>query len=330
MKLTTFLALGAIVGVDLNSPTDPKERTKAQRRQRQKQDDLCIKRGVEFPQKGGRLGQIAGHLVKLCKGFIDKPNYQCRCLKRQKKIFWSMTKARKVCLDRKKDFEAKMKRKENQSERKQRQRDNKEAQKARKQAKQERQRRSLDDGDENEDEILNEEEEILNEETLREIEIDTQRAIDIEEGAITITTTDMEDLVNQQCSADSVDEDDAEECDMLRKATSDLQANEEDEEAKERSEVIFRIIKMHRAYDNWARTYISDVDCDKRKKMMTRAKKNRQRMQKKRLLYPTNPQKTKRLKAEARKQEEEKVARKAPRAADKEARELKKANKNQE
>merc|ERR1712176_1381692 len=143
---------------------------------------------------------------------------------------------------------------------------------------------------------------------LTMIEQDTQKAMELEEGG-SITTTDMEDLINEQCGAPS-DADDEEECNVLRKATSDLEANEEDEEAKERADIIYRIIKMHKAMANWAESYIANVDCDKRKKMINRAKKNRRRMQTKRLAYPTNPLKLKKLKQEAKKEEQQKEEKK--------------------
>jgi len=321
MKFTTFLALGAIVGVDLNSPADPKQRTKAQRRQRQKQDALCIKREISFPEKGGRLAQISKHLSKLCVGYIDKPNYQCRCLKKQKDLFWQLQKARKTCLGRKKAHEDKQDRKENQQERKERQKQNKADKKAKKEAEKNRTRRSAEEED-----LLGDDEEIINADALSMIEQDTQKAMELEEGG-SITTTDMEDLINEQCGAPS-DADDEEECNVLRKATSDLEANEQDEDAKERADIIYRIIKMHKAMANWAESYIANVDCDKRKKMINRAKKNRRRMQTKRLSYPTNPLKLKKLKAEAKKEEQLKEEKRAQKAADKAEKAEKKQNKN--
>merc|ERR1712050_765640 len=329
MKFSTFLALGAIVGVDLNSPADPKQRTKAQRRQRQKQDELCVKRDVVYPAKGGRLAQISKHLTKLCQGYIGKPNYQCRCMKKQKTMFWQLQKARKDCLARKKNFDAKQERKDNQQERQKENKEAKKAKKAEQQAEKNRQRRSSEI-DENEDDILGDDEDIINEETLTMIEKEAQKALELEEGG-SITTSDMEDLINEQCSApsDDLDLDDQEECKMLRSATDDLQADESNEEAKERSEIIFRIIKMHKAMANWAETYIADVDCDKRKKMITRAKKNRRRMQNKRLAYPTNPLKLKKLKQEAKKEEQQKEEKRALKAAAKAEKQKKKQNKKE-
>lgn len=324
--MTTFLALGAIVGVDLNSPSDPKQRTKVQKRQRQKQDEQCIKKDWNFPERGGRLTQIVKHLSKLCQGYIERPNYQCRCLRKQKTLFWGLVKARRVCLDRKDNHEKMEARQENQQERKQRKKDVKEAKKAKKAEKAEKNRDRRSE-DEDEDEILGDDVDIINEETLTMIDIQAQKAQELEAGA-SITTSDMEDLIHEQCDAPGADADDEEECNVLRKATSDMQANEDDEEAKERSEIIFRIIKMHKAMAKWAETYIADIDCDKRKKMINRAKKNRRRMQRKRLAYPTNPLRMKKLKVEAKKELELKEAKRSQKAQEKAEREEKKANKN--
>ena len=95
-------------------------------------------------------------------------------------------------------------------------------------------------------------------------------------------------------AADLEDEDEAEECQGLREAADELRANADDSEKKERAEIIYRIIRMHRAMENWAKTYVAEGKfCDKRAKMIKRVVKNRRRMQRKRRAYPTNPQRLK-------------------------------------
>ena len=77
---------------------DPKKSAK------QRQDRQCVNKEWKYPDRGGRLTQIVNHLSKICKGYIDRPNYQCRCLKRQKTLFWSLVKSRRVCVNRQREI----------------------------------------------------------------------------------------------------------------------------------------------------------------------------------------------------------------------------------
>ena len=114
------------------------------------------------------------------------------------------------------------------------------------------------------------------------------------EAGHNITQDEMSTLVSDTCDVSDDSEDAEEECSNLRQAADDLRQNGEDEDVKERAEIIYRIIRMHRAMGNWAQTYIADGNfCDKQEKMMRRISKNRRRMQRKRLAYPTNPLKLK-------------------------------------
>jgi len=122
----------------------------------------------------------------------------------------------------------------------------------------------------------------------------------LDAGETEISVGAMDDLVTDQCAAvesDGEDSDAAEECEDLEAAAEELRSattDEERERAKERAEIIYRIIKMHRAMGSWADGYIADGPwCDKQAKMKKRITKNRRRMQKKRKQYPTNPSKLK-------------------------------------
>ena len=104
----------------------------------------------------------------------------------------------------------------------------------------------------------------------------------------------MADELNPNLAANLDNEDEAEECEGLKEAADELRMNAEDSDKKERAEIIYRIIRMHRAMENWAKTYVAEGKfCDKRAKMIKRVVKNRRRMQRKRRAYPTNPQRLK-------------------------------------
>jgi len=302
MRLTTFLALGAIVGVDLESPKDPRRRNKNQKAQNQRQAKQCVQKEWAYPARGGRLTQITTHLSKICKGYIDRPTYQCRCLKRQRTLFWSLVKARRVCISRKRDAQT-------QSDKKQR--------KAEKNSNKSRTRRQNDDLSEDFDDSddFDEDTDVLDSTASETLLAESDLAEAIEAGG-ELTDTLMDDLINEQCVVDTDDSEDAqEECADLRQAAEDLHnsgSDEETEEAKERADIIFRIIRMHRAMGNWAMTYVAEGPyCDKQQKLSKRIVKNRRRMQRKRKNYPTNPTKLKkqrqaeRAKEQAKKEREE-------------------------
>lgn len=290
MRLTTFLALGAIVGVDLGTPPkDPRARTKQQKSQHQRQSKQCVNKDWNYPGRGGRLTQIVNHLSKLCKGYIDRPTYQCRCLQRQKTLFWSLMAARRVCLGRKRQHDRQQEKKENKNKT----------------------RKRRDEEEDHEEDIanFNENDDVMDSTANSNLDNEAEVASALDSGA-DLGTDDMDALVNDQCPAENEDDADAaEECEELRNAAEDLRkADEGDEEAKERAEIIYRIIRMHRAMGNWAETYIADGPyCDKQQKMTKRIIKNRRRMQRKRKAFPTNPSKLKRKKQEQRAKEQEKA-----------------------
>lgn len=298
MRLTTFLALGAIVGVDLDSPKDPRKRTKNQKSQHQRQSKQCVQKDWDYPARGGRLTQIVTHLSKICKGYIDRPNYQCRCLKRQKTLFWSLVKARRVCISRKRQADR-------QSEKNQRK------------AESNRNRREEEERvyEEDEDMIMDEDTDVQDADANAHLDEEADLANALEEGG-EITGTAMDTLIAETCDATDDTEDAEEECSNLREAADDLRSSGDDEEAKERAEIMFRIIRMHKAMGNWAETYVAQGSfCDKQDKLTRRIKKNRRRMQKKRKAYPTNPTKLKRKRQDDRKQEQDKKEKQAARAA---------------
>lgn len=295
MRLATFLALGAIVGVDLGTPPkDPRLRTKQQKTQNQRQMKQCVNKDWNYPGRGGRLTQIVNHLSKLCKGYIDRPTYQCRCLQKQKTLFWNLMKSRRVCLGRKRKHERKQAKKENKN--------------------QSRKRRDEED-DEEDISDFDEVGDIINAAAGALLATETDLANELDAGG-ELTDSDMDDLVHEQCDAtDENDADAVEECTDLQQAAEDLRSAKSDE-AKERAEIIYRIIRMHKAMANWAETYIADGPyCDKQSKMVKRTVKNRRRMQKKRKAYPTNPSKLKRKKQEERAKEQAKKEKAEARAA---------------
>jgi hypothetical protein len=300
--LTTFLALGAIVGVDLGtSPKDPRKRSKQQKLQNQRQAKQCINKDWDYPSRGGRLTQIVNHLGKLCKGYIDKPTYQCRCLQRQRTLFWSLMKSRRVCLGRKRQHDRQQAKKEENKSRKRRDDD------------EEDHTADINDFDENN---------VLDANAAENLNAETDLADALENGA-DLSDDDMDDLLDSTCPADLSEldtEEDAEyakeECEQLRQAADDLHNSAGDEETKERAEIMYRIIRMHRAMGNWADTYIADGSfCDKRSKMKKRIVKNRRRMQRKRRAYPTNPLKLKKKKQDQRKKEQAKKEKEEEKAA---------------
>lgn len=298
MRLTTFLALGAIVGVDLESPKDPRKRNKNQKIQNQNQSKQCVRKEWNYPARGGRLTQITTHLSKLCKGYIDRPTYQCRCLKRQRTLFWSLVKARRVCISRKREADR-------QSDKKQRK-----AEKNDNKSKKRREATYVFDDQFDDEDDFDESLDALDLDQMGDLTNEANWAQNLEDGSV-ITNNDMDTLINDQCSAEEIDADDSddaqEECTELRQAAEDLRSDSDDEEAKERAEIIFRIIRMHRAMGNWAKTYVAAGPyCDKQQKMSKRIVKNRRRMQKKRKEYPTNPTKLKKQRQQERAEEQEK------------------------
>jgi len=92
---------------------DPRLRTKQQKSQNQRQMKQCVNKDWNYPERGGRLSQVVIHLSKLCKGYIDRPTYQCRCLQRQKILFWNLMKSRRVCASRKREHDRQQAKKEN-------------------------------------------------------------------------------------------------------------------------------------------------------------------------------------------------------------------------
>jgi hypothetical protein len=304
MRLATFLALGAIVGVDLGAtPKDPKQRTKQQKTQNQRSMNQCIKKDWNYPERGGRLSQVVVHLSKLCKGYFDRPQYQCRCLQRQKALFWNLMKSRRVCSARK------------------RQHDRQQAKKEAKREENKSRKRREDEEDHSEDiNDFDETNDVMNAEGVSHLNQESSIADQLDSGETEISVDDMDGLVNDQCaSVDNSDADAVEECQELAAATEELRSattEEEREEAKERADVMFRIIRMHRAMASWAEGYIATGPfCDKQAKMKKRITKNRRRMQRKRKLFPTNPTKLKKKKQQQRQAEEEKAEKAAARAA---------------
>lgn len=300
MRLTTFLALGAIVSVDLSISKDPKKRNKKQKDQNQRQAKQCVQKEWSFPERGGRLTQIVTHLSKICKGYIDRPTYQCRCLKRQKTLFWSLVKSRRVCISRKREAERHAEKKKN--------KDEKNKNKSRK-------RREEDEEDMVDlSMLMDDNEDVQDSEAGQYLETEASLA-DAMEAGHNITQDEMSTLVSDTCDVDDDSEDAEEECSTLRQAADDLRANGEDEDVKERAEIIYRITRMHRAMGNWAQTYIADGNyCDKQAKMMKRISKNRRRMQRKRLAYPTNPLKLKKKRQQMRAKEQAKKEKQAAKA----------------
>ena len=164
-------------------------------------------------------------------------------------------------------------------------------------------RRNTQNGEKNSDEeaALDMEDEefldILDAMAEAKLDEDAKLVFDIENGSADISDGDMLDLYDQQCVADQpADEEGAEEeqkleCENLKTLAAE---DHTDADAKERAEIIYRIIRMHKAMANWAHSYISeDTNCNKRDKLVKRISKNRHRMQKKRLAFPTNPLKLK-------------------------------------
>lgn len=300
MRLATFLALGAIVGVDLGTPPkDPRQRTKQQKNQNQNQMKQCIKKDWNYPERGGRLSQVVIHLSKLCKGYFDRPTYQCRCLQRQKIIFWNLMKSRRVCAARKRQYERQQAKKEDKN-------------KSRKRREDEENEEDINDFDEIGDVVDAAAGSHMDEEAVLANQLDA--------GETEISVDAMDTLVTDQCSAVAGDDVDAtEECDDLSSAAEELRSattDEEREAAKERAEIIYRIIKMHRAMNTWADGYIPNGPyCDKQPKMKRRITKNRRRMQKKRKQYGSNPTKLKKKKQQQRKDEEAKQEKIDARAA---------------
>lgn len=266
MKLNTFLALGAI-GVN------PK-RTEAELHRFGRSNKQCIRKDWEYPERGGRLTKIVDNLTKVCKFYIDKPAYQCRCLKKQKKMYWTFIKARRVCSDRQKKHNK-------------------------------RKNRDRRDAEENEDNILDEDDGVVDQ-VARDL-IDTE--LSQVDGPVSVDM--LEELYLENCDGMdvySVDEATAEECDDLTDLIEDMKdaaisrGGDLDEEIKERAEIILRINKMHNAMSNWVRSYVSKGPwCkDKRGNYIDRIQENMRRMQKRRRSYPTNPQKLKRKRKEER------------------------------
>lgn len=294
MKLLSFMVLGAIVGpVNLENAKDPKKSAK------QRQDRQCVNKEWKYPDRGGRLTQIVNHLSKICKGYIDRPNYQCRCLKRQKTLFWSLVKSRRVCVNRQREILRHQENKQKREEEKNKKRKS----------------RSIDEEDPNilEDMLMNDDEDVIDAAASEFLDQEANLAAALETGTETISENVMDALYNEQCSAANLDdEDEAEECEGLKEAADELRMNAEDSDKKERAEIIYRIIRMHRAMENWAKTYVAEGKfCDKRAKMIKRVVKNRRRMQRKRRAYPTNPQRLKKQRKEERAKEQAKKEKQA-------------------
>ncbi|CBY25025.1 unnamed protein product [Oikopleura dioica] len=268
MKLSTFLALGA-VGVN------PK-RTEAELQRFERSNKQCIRKDWEYPERGGRLTRIVDNLTKVCKFYIDKPAYQCRCLKKQKNMFWTFIKARRVCRDRQNN-----------------------------QSKKNRTRR---DAEENEENILDEDDGVVDQ-VARDL-IDTE--LSQVEGPVNVDM--LEELYFENCDgmdANSADRATTEECEDLTDLIKNMkeastQRGALDEEIKERAEIIYRINRMHNAMSNWVRSYVSKGSwCkDKRSNYIKRIEANTRRMQDRRRRYPTNPQKLKRKRKEEREERE--------------------------
>lgn len=161
--------------------------------------------------------------------------------------------------------------------------------------------------------LMNDDEDVIDAAASEFLDQEANLAQALESGTETISDNVMDALYNEQCSAANLDdEDEAEECEGLKEAADELRMNAEDSDKKERAEIIYRIIRMHRAMENWAKTYVAEGKfCDKRAKMIKRIVKNRRRMQRKRRAYPTNPQRLKKQRKEERAKEQAKKEKQA-------------------
>lgn len=282
MKLSTFLALGTIAGVDL-------ETTKEKDVLRMRKDRLnqqCLKKDWDYPARGGRLTKIVDNLTKICRGYIDKPAYQCRCLRKQKTFFWTFSKARRICLDKKNKWGR--------------------AQAKKNDRKNNRSKREIE---ENEDLIMDEDDEIFDQLAKDLIDSELSEMDDIESGG-GITVEMIEALYMEKCDglvSPMADPEEQEECDELREIVEDMKEGSDGrgtltDDTKEHAEIIYRISRMHDAMTNWVRSYVSKGPyCrEKQQNYVARIKNNRRRMANRRKLYATNPQKLKRKRKEER------------------------------